>query len=320
MAITPGAGDTQPREDLLGAYEEFNAMANGLIAEALFPAFNVEERTGTFGVVPREARHGKTDTRRAPKAAPSRSTWTPGSDTFTVTEYSHESLIDVQDQDVYKTWFDLEDIETGRVAEVIKRDMEEDAAEALFNDTTFPASGATGMTVGTPWNNPAAGTPVLDHVNAIDDFLAQHGVMPNFGVYPHALYTAMTNTADFRSRMPTTVTTPGLVPADIFRTVMGLPPDFEVFIPWGRYLATPGAASPTYTNFWSNNRAGFGRREMGNDLRRPQAIRRFVRSNVEPRIQTYRPNPKQTAVLATEHQGFKVLADSPFFMFRGVYA
>lgn len=322
MALTPTAGASTPRLDLVGAYNQFDPPLNGCVARLVLPNFDVSARAGRFGVVPRKVHLGLVNTKRAAKADASRSDWTPDSDSFSILEYTHESMADFQEMDLYKAWFDLEAIETARCARVIETDIEKDAADAVFNDTTFPADNVTGATVGTSWATAATATPVDDIMTGVNAIMQNWGVMPNALIIPFQTYLKVCATTDVKNRITNSGTAPGLISDQQMRDILGLPPDFQIIKPWAVYnSANPSTASPTGTAIWSKNRALITRIERTMDLQVPQLGRQFARNDMGmggSLVESFPYKNKGVIINATRHVQNKIMPSAPGYMLRGI--
>lgn len=325
--LTPGVGGGVPRYDLLGAYYQFNPNRRGFVASRVLPPVEVPGRQGHFGVVPRAALLAYISTKRAAKGNVSQSEWTPSSDSFEIDEFTHQIPVDYQEVDRYGGWFDMHEMAAMLVAGVIETDIERDCATKVMNDTTFPADGVTGATVGTAWSTWASATPIADMITGFTAGRDNFGVEYNALICPRRRYDDICNTAEFRDRAKYVGVTPARMDAADFRRVLGSaladdgstdPETFQLILPWGRYnTANPSAASPTLASIWPTNRAMLTRIEPGPNWMVPQLGRQFLRA-IEPEIQTYQTSPKGEFVLGTQHKQNKIMTNAPAYMFRGI--
>lgn len=325
MALTPGVGAVTPRYDLLGAYYQFDINRRGFVNRLVLPALDAPGRQGYFGVVPKAAMLAYVSTKRAAKGDPSRSEWTPSSDSYSIDEFTHEIPVDFQEVDRYGGWFDLYEMSAMLCAGIIETDIERDCAAAVMNDTTFPADGVTGATVGTAWSTWASATPLADLVAGFNAGRDNHGVEFNTFICPKKRYDDICNTAEFRDRAKYVGVTPARMdPAD-FRRVLGNAledsgggGEFKLILPWGRYnSANPSAASPTLSSIWPTNRAMLTVINDGPDWMSPQLGRQFRRA-IEPEIQTYPNKTKGEIVCCTQHLQNKLMSSPPAYMLRGI--
>ncbi|HRI52467.1 MAG TPA: hypothetical protein PLW65_20020, partial [Pseudomonadota bacterium] len=238
--MQPGVGAVTPRYDLLGAYHQFER--GGFVADLVLPALDVPGRRGYFGVVPKGVFTAYVSTLRAPKGSPSRSQWTPSSDSYSVKEYSHEMPTDIQEIDEYQGWFNLLEYNTMLCAGVVELDIEKTTADLVMNDTTFPADGVTGATVSTAWSTWASATPIQDLITGFNALRNGSGCEPNAFICTVSAFNNITNTAEFRDRAKYVGITPGNATKGQFLSVLGgamedaglVTDNFQVILPWAR--------------------------------------------------------------------------------------
>lgn len=323
MALTPGVGASTPRFDLLGGYYAFGKQ--GYVASQVLPRLDAPGRQGYFGVVPKAALLALFATKRGPKGKVGRSEWTPSSDNYAIEEFTHEIPVDIQEVDRYGGWFDLYEQAAMFCAEIIERSIEKNCAEAVMNDTTFPASGSTGVTVGTAWSTWATATPLADLQVGFNTIREAHGVEPNAFICPLKRYEDICNTAEFRDRAKYVGVTPVRPPIADFRRVLGsalndagLEGDqFKLILPWGRYNSANPSDTVSTAAIWPVNRAMLCRIVDGPDWMSPQLGRQFRRA-VEPEIVTYPEGSKLEVVCCTQHLQNKLMSSPPAYMFRGI--
>jgi hypothetical protein len=313
--ITPTSTTSRPRQDLLGAYYEFNPQAGGLVADQVAPSFDVIKRTGTFGVIPRETWMQRVNTKRAPKAETSESGFGIESDNFQLVEYAHKGFTDEVEAENFEDWVDAEEVETQRVARTIEMDREFDVAAAYFNETTFPAAGTTGVTLVTPWDA-AAATP-LDEFNtgrlAIQD---NYGVDPNTLIITTYTYVKFSLVTQIKNALTDTYgpTKPGLIPLDKLKAIFGID---QIIVAGGMYNTANEGQNGSFSRIWNDDYAWLGRIEGGKDLKAPQAARWFRYKGKDVNIDSWQQNdPPGTWVRARRHGVVKMMATPVGYLFK----
>lgn len=203
MAIQLATGFDFPRADLAEAYLETDLSQQGFIADQLLPQRFVPGRRGVYGVKLRETYLQHVETRRARNAPARVVRGALGSKSYELMRY--ELLGEVTEDDL-EEFGDLGLAEADAVEQVrilMARDHELASAGELFNPTTFPDDGESGMTVSNAWNN-SAGDPVTDMEEAFESFRQQHSVYPDtFAASPRAL-TSMAGSDAFLRRLTDT--------------------------------------------------------------------------------------------------------------------
>lgn len=322
--LTPTAGATTPRIDLLGAYSQFNPNQQGMVARLVLPPLDVPGRNGYFGVVPKKAVLALIEARRAAKANPSRSEWTPDSDNYAIAEFTHEIPVDSQERDQYAPWFNADEMAAFMCAQIVERAIEKNAADAVMNDTTFPASGGTGATVGTAWGTWASATPVTDLLAGYAALRDNFGVEPNTFICPKSSYDNLVNCAEFKDRQKYVGIAAGNQTVEVFRTVLGAAmadagasQPLKVILPWCRYNSANPASTVSTSAIWPTNRAMLTVTMEGPDFMSPQLGRQFRRA-VEPELVSYPEKSKFEVVCATQHVQNKIMSGAPAYMLRGI--
>ena len=290
-----------PREDLVGAYEEFNPEQNGFVADLVYPEFEVGEDTGVYGVIPVEAyTTGYGDrVRRAPKSARSRSSFAPKSRSWSLEEHSHEEAVDYRDKRTYGTWFDAEEKATKRVRAVLESSKEQALAEALFNPTAFPLTGATGLTVANEWDDPTNGRPITDIGVGIEEKRKLLGLQPWSLLITYATWQSLSLNEQILDRLKYTSAPAGLLDVGELTRALGVN---NIRVAGGVVNGNaPGATGgPSMGNIFSDEYALLYVEGSG-DLSSPQLGRRFRRRDEESlAIASYEEGKENSVVVYAE--------------------
>lgn len=173
-------GTAIPRGDLRLAYVQFRQEISSLIALKIGPALEVPLPKGYYAVEPRKNSLGRRDTKRAEDGSYQRRTSKLEDDSFQTVENGLEERLDRHFVSRFKDYWDAEAAAAANVQLDLLRNLEADAAAAVQNTTTFPASGNTGHSAGTAWSSASA--------SPLDDFAqAQRGIRARTGLQGNCL-------------------------------------------------------------------------------------------------------------------------------------
>jgi len=307
---------SRPRQDLLGAHYEFDPAERGLMAHEIFPEAPVAKRFGTYGIIPREAFLERVNTKRAPKATTSESSFSPESDDFALFEYAHKEFVDEVEAENYEDWFDAEEIASMRTAGIIALDYEIDVASLVFDDTAFPADGVTGTSETTPWDN-ANGTPLT----TIE--IAKQAIEDNYGVLANALiitsygYRKFGLNPEVRGRLTDTYgrEVPAVLPVETIRALTGLE---KVIVVRGVYNSAKPGQAPVIAKIWNEDRAMVCRIGNSRDLKEPQLGRTLALKNQNGTAMDSWdiPDPKGRYIRARSHKRAKRMVTPVGYLIR----
>ena len=95
-------------------------------------------------------------------------------------EYGMEEPVDDREAQLYREYFDAEQIAGERARDAVLRAAEKRVADLIFNTTTW-----TGDTFdGTKWTDPALGTPITDVETAVQAVYTASGLIANTLILP----------------------------------------------------------------------------------------------------------------------------------------
>lgn len=167
-----------PRRDILGSMMKAAPTAT-FIAGSIFSPFPVMAERGSYGVIPIAALKSRAQVRREPKSGYNRSDWTFQDTTYRCRVFGHEELRDDNEASVYGDFFDYETMLAMRGRDILLREQEIRARDAIHNTTTFPQSGNTGLAVTNEWDDASNAVPVDDIQAGREGIRAQCGLLPN---------------------------------------------------------------------------------------------------------------------------------------------
>lgn len=317
MPIKNSSTNNTPRQDLLGAFSEYDPQSAGYIGTLLFPTFGVQEYSGTFGKIPMEAHLALVDTKRAVGAATSRSSWEPESDTFALAEYSHEEPLDTVGTRIWRSWFNAEEVAAQRVRAIIERDFENDVQAAVFNTTNFPLSGSTGLGITNEWDDATNGVPI-DDVFAGHDALQTKGVVPNTLLITANTWRALSQSSQILNRIKyvSAEVMNGLLPLSALAQVFHVD---QILVANAHYNSAKPGATAVAASLWSDEYAFLCRVATGGDLASPHVGRTFELADAAG-IEVYETpiDAKRYAIGATFHRQAKLLYTGAGFLFGNV--
>lgn len=174
-----GLTGAYPRTDLNLALLGHDPRTRGLIGLELFPEAKTLTPAGTYAKIDGGWMAEKADRaliKRATRTGYHRVELKASTGTYATTEYGVEVLIGDDERKKYRNQFDLEKLKAMKARAMIEADLELDIAEVVFNETNFPLSGATGLSVSVPWATAATCTPRADFDAAADAIFDKCGV------------------------------------------------------------------------------------------------------------------------------------------------
>lgn len=314
-----------PREDLAAAYLEFDPASDGMIGDIVLPMMPVNKRRGQYGVVPREAFLSAPNTKRTPKAATATSEWDPENASFQLVEYAHKGFVDRVLEEDFDTYMNLQEIETQRNARIIATDAERDAANLIFNTTSFPTTGgsAKGAQVSNAWNT-ANGTPLEDIEAGLTFIEENFGVEANALIINRQIHRTLSLNEQVRDAILQVfgVVKPGLIPAEQLGTILNVP---RLIVAGGSVVynsAKPGQPA-AISRIWSSNFALLTRIDEGRDIQRPQLGRTFTLADKSEGIMIDSKeewDPDGTWIRARRHMQRKLSPDPVGYLMENIFS
>jgi len=200
----PTSSTTIQRPDLGAVAFEYamEASQRGFIADQVLPIFKTQEKTSDYPIIPAEAvlklPH---NIKRAPKSSYAREDFSFESGTYSCEDHGFEAVIDDEEANLYRRFFDAEVVATKRAMNVILRSREKRTADLMFNATTF--AGKTNAVIN-EWNKPNDATPKED-VNAAKKLIRQRtGLEANGMAISRSVFDALLMAGEFLSHVDKT--------------------------------------------------------------------------------------------------------------------
>jgi len=266
------------RSDLAGSLYNI-APSQNYVATEILPAFPVQAIEGRIPKVVANKAYRLTKSKRAPGAPFQRISTPLDKATYLCEERGLEEAIDRVSLKAYGDFINQEEVAARTVHNCVAIDHESDVAAAIYNETTFPATGTTGLTVGVSWATKATATPIADinaGKSAISDKIGEgtHALLANAKVIRN-----IWNTTDVRNAIKENYSgvsggliegTPNL---QALAFVLGVE---KIIVASARYNSALAGATPAMGPIWSNTYAFLARISDEKVLMTPQLGRTFV--------------------------------------------
>lgn len=207
----PTSGTTLQRPDLGAiAYEYMLAASQrGFIGLSLLPTFDVPEQSAEYPVIPIEALLKLQDVKRAPRGNYNRSDYEFETGNYSCTEKGWEEPVDDGEANLYRRYFDAEEVATMRATDILLRAQEARISAKLFNTSNI----TNYASVSTEWSTAASCTPYADVRTAKIAMRAATGLLPNTIAMSWKVFQNVLNAAELRNKLQ--YTTPiELMPED----------------------------------------------------------------------------------------------------------
>ncbi|MFA6148660.1 MAG: major capsid protein [bacterium] len=186
--MQPKSGTTVGRPDLGAiAYEYLlEASQRGFIGLEIFPIFDVTEQSAQYPIIPLEALLKVPDTSRAPRGAYNRGDWEFEMGNYACRENGWEEPVDDSEANLYRRYFDAEEVATRRAVDILLRSQEIRCAGKAFSTAALPDSA-----VGVAWSTAATATPRADVSTAKTNMRNSSGLEPNVIAMSKATFDAL---------------------------------------------------------------------------------------------------------------------------------
>lgn len=176
----PTSSTTIQRPELAAiAYEYMlEASQRGFIGLEILPVFEVPEQSADYPKIPIEALLKTPVTKRAPRGSYNRSDYEFETGTYSCEEYGWEEPVDDAEANLYRRFFDAEEVATKRAVDILLRGQEKRIADMVFDTGNITAT----SDVGTEWSTAGSCTPRSDVKAGKAAMRAASGLMPNIMV------------------------------------------------------------------------------------------------------------------------------------------
>lgn len=265
------------RPDLASSFMEYDleADAMGYIGSRVLPVAEVGKQSGSFGKIPLEQLLQTRDTARAPGSGYSRGKFTFTSSTYACQEHGAEEPIDDREAQMYREYFDAEQISAARAYSAVLRNAEIRIADAVFNSTTWTGSSlTTGITH--EWDDHTNAVPLDDVEAAIMKVYDGSGLWPNALIINRKVFRNLRQCDQVIERIEASGAGNPANASDVTLAMLAAVFDLDNIIVAGvsKNTADEGQ-SASISQIWSDEYAMVCKVAMSNDFREPCIGRTF---------------------------------------------
>lgn len=294
------------RPDLAESFTEFDlAMdAQGFVSNQVFPVVEVAKASGSYGTIPIEQLLQERDTKRAPGSGYARGSFTFDDAAYATVEHGAEEPVDDNEAQMYRDYFDAEQIASQRAYSAVLRNAEKRVADAVFNATTF-TSNTTAIT--NEWDDAANAVPLTDVEAAVQDIYDASGLWANALIINRKVFRNLRNCAQVIDRIDSSGAGNPSKASDVTVAMLAQCFDLDRIIVAGgsRNSAKEGqSASPT--QIWSDEYAMVCKVATSGDFREPCIGRTFHwsddGSSIGGTVETYRDESVRSDIVRVRHQ------------------
>jgi hypothetical protein len=302
---SPSATLATLRPDLAASLMEYDLAADraGFIAQRVAPVLEVAKQAGTFGKIPIEQLLQTRDTKRAPGSGYSRGSFTFTSASYSCEEHGAEEPIDDREADMYREFFDAEQVAALRAYDAVLRNAEIRMAALLFNATTFTSQTTA---IVEEWDDYASAAPIDDVETAVRAVWNRCGLWPNALILNRMVFRNLRNCEQIIERIQSAGAGSATKPTDITPAMLASVFDLEEVIVSGppKNAATEGQ-DVSISPIWSNEYAMVAKLARSNDVREP-CIARTMHwgedgSQIGGTIETYRDETVRSDIVRVRH-------------------
>jgi hypothetical protein len=239
------------RLDLSFSQAEFHLRMNrqGFVGLQVLPPVLVAKPSADFVVIPTKALLTPIeDTARAPKTGYRRSDFEWEKDSYATQEHGVEEVVDDATIEMYGDVLRTEQIHAERAINRLLQTLEHQAAQAVFNTSTWTGSALT-TAVSTPWSNQGSATPIDNVDAAIEKVEDNCGHRANAILLTGRTLRKWSRTAQVKDQWKAVFGDDTPIPA--LAQVMRQLHEFEfVFVADGYKNSAKPGQEPTLTRFW----------------------------------------------------------------------
>ena len=301
----PTASTTIQRPDLGAiAYEYMlEASQRGFIGLEIMPIFEVDEQSADYPKIPIEALIKlAASIRRTPRGKYQRGDYEFETGTYACQEYGWEEPVDEVEANLYRRYFDAEEVAVMRAVDIILRHQEKRIADAVMSTGNITNT----SNVSTEWSTAADCTPKADVKTAIQAMRAASGLEPNAMAISKKVFENLMVCAEIKDYLQ--YTNPHLFSTfDQQKAMLALYFGLEkVQVGNAIYDAAKKKKSFTITDIWNDEYALLHRTTStgGRDLREPILGRTFLWTADSPEnlvIEQYEENQTRSDIYRARH-------------------
>ncbi len=299
MAYNRSAG-LSFRQDLLGAFAEFDPAAEGLIGMQIFTPMPVRNIADSFKKIKADQLSSVESTKRNPDGSFNRIHTKLDDDSYSCSEEAIEEAVDNTEAKIFGDYI-ADDAGARRVAATVMRNHEIDSATALFNTTNFPQDGVSGVAVSAEWNS-SNGVPITDVNTWKQNTRLRTGRLPNTMVISAKVASNLATNPQIIDRIKNVDirVVSGMLSAAQLAQVFDIP---KVLIGGAVKNGNGEGLSFSGSDIWDDEYAWIGHTASGMDLKSPQVGRTFVWETPDGQtvIESYDEPQRDARVIRARH-------------------
>jgi hypothetical protein len=299
----PTSGTTIQRPDLGAiAYEYMlEGSERGFIGLSILPILEVPEQSADYPIIPIEALLKLPDTKRAPRGNYNSSDYEFEMGTYSCEEYGWEERVDDAEANLYRRFFDAEEVAVKRAVDILLRSQEARIAAAVFNTGNITAT----SDVAIPWNTSATCTPRANINTARAAMRAASGLEPNVLVMSKKVFDTLLLAAEITGALQYTnpIQISGIeAQRRILAQYFGVD---QILVGGAIKDGAKKGVTASISDIWDDEYVGlFKVSDGGQDLRDPCLGRSFLWTADSPTnlvTEQYRDDPRRSEVYRVRH-------------------
>ena len=297
----PTSATTLQRPDLAALAFEFmvDAPQRGFIGLDVFPIFEVPQQSMSYPKIPIEAFMKLQKTTRAARGNYNRTPYEFETGTFKCEEHGWEELLDDSEAELYRRFFDAEELAVMRAVDIIMRAHERRVASAVFNTGNVTNTAA----VTTEWSTVATAIPRRDVIAGKNALRLATGVVVDSMAINETVFNNLLRSAEVIEALK--YTNPfEMGSREQQAAQLGQYFGLELHVAGGLYDSAKKGQSFSIAEIWDDEYCLLFAKSQGMDLRNPALGRTFLWTADSPEMLTteaYREEKARSGVYRVRH-------------------
>jgi hypothetical protein len=297
----PTSATTLQRPDLGAIAYEFmkDSESQGFIGLEVLPMFEVPQQSMDYPKIPIEAFMKLQKTQRAPRGNYNRTDYEFETGTFKCEEHGWEEALDDSEAELYRRFFDGEELAVLRAVNILMRNHERRVAVAVQDTGNITNTAA----VATEWSTVATATPRRDVFAAKEALRAATGVIVTDMAINMTVFNNLLRSAEVIEALK--YTNPfemGSLQQQIAQ--LGQYFGLNIHVAGGQYDSTKKGQSYTLADIWDDEYCLLYAKSEGMDLQNPSLGRTFLWTADSPDMlntEQYREEGKRSSIYRVRH-------------------
>jgi len=311
------------RPDLADSFTEFDLDQNirGFVWEQLLPVFDAAKASGNFGRIPVEQLLQRRNTLRSPGSGYATGNWTFLPESYTTQEYGAVEPVDDNERQLYKDYFDAEQVSALRARSALLSETEIRLITALLNTSTFSNAAAS-----VAWSTWATAKPIEDVEAAVNAVYDACGLWPDTMGMSYKTFRNLRNCDQILDRISASGAGDKIKATDVTTAQLAAVFDLKKIVVAGSSTNTAAEGqSAVFSQIWDRTKVFIGKTADSGDIREPCVGRTFHWSEdgsaVAGTVESYRNEDKRSDMIRVRHQiGEKFLYTQAGYIITGVQA